>query len=113
MAYEFITGDREGPVTIFTLNRPEVMNALHSPMHFELDEAFNAFAADPEQWVGIVTGAGAPIPEGKEIPDNSLVMGAPGKVIREVGDQQALVLKASALHYVENWKRFRRDLVQR
>ena len=58
MAYEFITVDREGPVTIFTLNRPEVMNALHSPMHFELDEAFNAFAADPEQWVGIVTGAG-------------------------------------------------------
>ncbi len=58
MAYEFITVDREGPVTIFTLNRPEVMNALHSPMHFELDEAFNAFAADPEQWVGIITGAG-------------------------------------------------------
>jgi enoyl-CoA hydratase/carnithine racemase len=31
MAYEFIKVDREGPVTIFTLNRPEVMNALHSP----------------------------------------------------------------------------------
>ena len=58
MAYEFIKVDREGPITIFTLNRPEVMNALHSPMHFELDEAFNAFAADPDQWVGIVTGAG-------------------------------------------------------
>ena len=58
MAYEFIKVEREGPVTIVTLNRPEVMNALHSPAHFELDEAFNAFAADPEQWVGIVTGAG-------------------------------------------------------
>lgn len=58
MAYEFIRVDREGPVTIFTLNRPEVMNALHSPAHFELHEAFDAFAADPEQWVGIVTGAG-------------------------------------------------------
>jgi enoyl-CoA hydratase/carnithine racemase len=58
MAYEFIKVDREGPVTLFTLNRPEVMNALHSPMHFELHEAFDAFAADPEQWVGIVTGAG-------------------------------------------------------
>lgn len=55
-------------------------------------------------------GAGALIPEGKEIPDNSLVMGAPGKVVREVGEQQAMVLKGSALHYVENWKRFRRDL---
>lgn len=58
MAYEFIRVDREGPITIFTLNRPEVMNALHSPAHFELDDAFNAFAADPDQWVGIVTGAG-------------------------------------------------------
>jgi enoyl-CoA hydratase/carnithine racemase len=58
MAYEFITVDRDGPVTTFTLNRPEVMNALHSPAHFEMDAALNDFAADPEQWVGIVTGAG-------------------------------------------------------
>ena len=58
MAYEFITVVRDGPVTLITLNRPQVMNALHSPMHFEMDEALNAFAADPEQWVGIITGAG-------------------------------------------------------
>src|ERR1700742_2459132 len=58
MAYEFITVAREGPVTTVTLNRPEVMNALHSPAHFELHEAFDAFAADPDQWVAIVTGAG-------------------------------------------------------
>jgi crotonobetainyl-CoA hydratase len=58
MAYEFIKVEREGPVTTVTLNRPEVMNALHSPAHFELHEAFDAFAADPEQWVAIVTGAG-------------------------------------------------------
>ena len=58
MAHEFVRVDREGPVTIVTLNRPEVMNALHSPAHFELDEVFNDFANDPEQWVAIVTGAG-------------------------------------------------------
>ena len=58
MAYQFITVERDGPVTTFTLNRPEVMNALHSPTHFEMDEALNAFAADPEQWVAIITGAG-------------------------------------------------------
>jgi enoyl-CoA hydratase/carnithine racemase len=34
------------------------MNALHSPSHFELEQVFNDFAADPEQWVAIVTGAG-------------------------------------------------------
>ncbi len=58
MAYQFITVERDGPITVITLNRPEVMNALHSPMHFEMDEALNAFAADPDQWVGVITGAG-------------------------------------------------------
>jgi len=58
MAYQFITVERDGPIAVITMNRPEVLNALHSPMHFEMDEAFGAFAADPEQWVGIVTGAG-------------------------------------------------------
>ncbi|HMP63516.1 MAG TPA: gamma carbonic anhydrase family protein [Phenylobacterium sp.] len=55
-------------------------------------------------------GANCLITEGKEIPDNSLVMGAPGKVVREVSEGQARVLKASAHHYVENWKRYRREL---
>ena len=58
MHYQFIRVEREGPVTVVTLNRPEVMNAVHSPMHFEMDAALNAFAADPDQWVGIITGAG-------------------------------------------------------
>jgi crotonobetainyl-CoA hydratase len=58
MAHNYVTVDRDGPITIVTLNRPEVMNALHTDAHFELDEVFNAFAADESQWVGIVTGAG-------------------------------------------------------
>ena len=58
MAYEFISVERDGPVTVVTLNRPDVMNALHSPAHHELHDAFDAFAADPDQWVAIVTGAG-------------------------------------------------------
>ncbi len=57
-AYEFCTVDRDGPLTIVTMNRPEVMNALHPPANFELDAVFNDFAADPEQWVAIITGAG-------------------------------------------------------
>ena len=58
MAYQFINVEREGPVTVITLNRPDVMNALHSPAHFEMAEALDAFAGDPGQWVGIITGAG-------------------------------------------------------
>ncbi|MDP3173054.1 MAG: enoyl-CoA hydratase-related protein [Phenylobacterium sp.] len=40
------------------MNRPDVMNPLHSPAHVERHEAFDPFAPDPDQWVGIVTGAG-------------------------------------------------------
>ena len=58
MAYEHILVEREGPITIVTLNRPQVFNALHKPAHLELEAAFDAFSADPEQWVAIVTGAG-------------------------------------------------------
>src|SRR5580658_10441176 len=58
MAYQYATVERDGPITTITLNRPEVMNALHSDAHFELGEVFDAFAADEDQWVGIVTGAG-------------------------------------------------------
>lgn len=58
MAYEFAKVERKGPLTIVTLNRPEVMNAVHSPMHFELHRLFNEFSQDPEQWIAIVTGAG-------------------------------------------------------
>ena len=55
-------------------------------------------------------GAKALITEGKEIPDNSVVMGAPGKIVRTLDDQGAQMLTASALHYVENWKRYEREL---
>lgn len=58
MAFEFIQLERDGGVTTLTLNRPEVMNALHSPMHFEMAQAIDDFAADSSQWVMIVTGAG-------------------------------------------------------
>lgn len=55
-------------------------------------------------------GAGALITEGKVIPDGSLVMGVPGKVIRELDQPAIQSLKASALHYQENAARFARDL---
>jgi carbonic anhydrase/acetyltransferase-like protein (isoleucine patch superfamily) len=55
-------------------------------------------------------GAGALITENKEIPDGSLVMGAPGKVVRELDAQAITMLKASAAHYSENAARFARDL---
>ncbi|MEQ1753817.1 MAG: gamma carbonic anhydrase family protein [Micropepsaceae bacterium] len=57
-------------------------------------------------------GANSLITEGKEIPDNSVVMGAPGRVVRQAGDQEEAMNRMSAIHYVENWKRFSAELVQ-
>ena len=56
-------------------------------------------------------GAGALITEGKEIPDGSLVMGAPGKVVRQLDEQAVAGLKASALHYQDNMRCYRAGLV--
>ena len=55
---EFCTAEADGHLLVVTINRPEVMNSLHPPANRELAEIFDSFAADPEQWVAIVTGAG-------------------------------------------------------
>lgn len=55
-------------------------------------------------------GAGALITENKVIPDGSLVMGAPGKVVRMLDGPAIQAITASALHYAQNAARFRRDL---
>jgi len=54
-----------------------------------------------------LVGAGALITEGKEIPDGSVVLGAPGKVVRQTtADDQALIRRATE-NYHRNWKRFK------
>lgn len=55
---QFLEVSRAGPISRIVLNRPEAMNALSPAMHAELAEAFDAFAADPEQLICVVTGAG-------------------------------------------------------
>jgi len=53
-----------------------------------------------------LVGAGALVTEGKSIPDGSLVIGAPGRVARPLTEAEVAGLKASAAHYVANWKRY-------
>jgi crotonobetainyl-CoA hydratase len=55
---EFCTAEREGRLLTVTIDRPEVMNALHPPANFELEKVFNDFCSDPDLWVAIITGAG-------------------------------------------------------
>jgi enoyl-CoA hydratase/carnithine racemase len=55
---DFCTSDRDGPILTVTINRPDVMNALHPPANLELEEIFNEFVSNPGLWVAIITGAG-------------------------------------------------------
>jgi carbonic anhydrase/acetyltransferase-like protein (isoleucine patch superfamily) len=55
---------------------------------------------------GCIVGANALVTENKEFPDNSLVVGAPAKAVRTLDGAAAQKLRASALHYVANWRRF-------
>jgi enoyl-CoA hydratase/carnithine racemase len=50
MDLKFSKVTRKGPITIITLSRPEVYNALHIDAHFELNKVFDDFSTDPEQW---------------------------------------------------------------
>jgi crotonobetainyl-CoA hydratase len=54
----FLSTRREGPLLIVTIERPEVMNALHAPAHRAMAETFDAFARDDGLRIAILTGAG-------------------------------------------------------
>lgn len=57
-------------------------------------------------------GAGAIVTEGKTIPPRSLVLGAPGKIVREVTDKDLAMMQRAADTYCRRWKQFRAGLVR-
>jgi carbonic anhydrase/acetyltransferase-like protein (isoleucine patch superfamily) len=59
---------------------------------------------------GCIVGAGALVTEGKEFPDGSMILGSPAKAVRELSAEQQQGLHLSALHYIENTRRFKNGL---
>jgi len=57
-----------------------------------------------------LVGAGAVVTEGKEFADNSLIVGAPARAVREVNDKILQLIAESADFYVNNWQRYRKGL---
>lgn len=55
---EFCRVDKDGRILTVTMNRPQLLNALHPPANVELGRVFDEFDADPDLWVAIITGAG-------------------------------------------------------
>jgi carbonic anhydrase/acetyltransferase-like protein (isoleucine patch superfamily) len=59
-----------------------------------------------------LVGAGAVVTEGKVFPDNSLILGAPAKVVRELDAEQQARLRMGALHYRQKAQQYRQQLVR-
>ncbi len=59
---------------------------------------------------GTLVGANTLITEGKEFPPRSMILGSPGKVVRQLSEEESARLKASAGRYVANWKRYVQSL---
>jgi carbonic anhydrase/acetyltransferase-like protein (isoleucine patch superfamily) len=57
-----------------------------------------------------LVGANSLLTEGKVYPDNSLIVGSPARVIRNIDDAMAARLRDNAAHYVRNWRRYARGL---
>jgi len=58
MSYDYLTYQVEDRIAYVTINRPEVLNALHPEVSAELARAFDSFRADPDAWVAVLTGSG-------------------------------------------------------
>src|SRR5215470_17105790 len=70
--------ETEGRLLIVTINRPEVYNALHPMANKELSDVFDEFAANPELWVAIITGAGEAALRSRLPPTSSSPPSRPG-----------------------------------
>ena len=55
-----------------------------------------------------IIGANALVTENKVIPERSLVLGSPGKIVRQVTDEEIKSIKENADHYVENFKKYKK-----
>ena len=58
-----------------------------------------------------VIGAKSLITENKEIPDNSLVVGSPGRVVRKLTEEEIKAVKENAIRYQENWKKYSKSII--
>ena len=56
--YKYFLYEKKGHIAYVTINRPEVMNAVHPPLSAEAGEIWADFDNDPEMWIAIFTGAG-------------------------------------------------------
>jgi len=94
-SYRYCRYEVDGPLLTLTIERPEVLNALHPEAHRELAEAFDCYAADDSLRVAIVTGAG----------ERSFCVGTDLKALAVTGDHSKPVTGfAGITHRFDLWK---------
>jgi carbonic anhydrase/acetyltransferase-like protein (isoleucine patch superfamily) len=59
-------------------------------------------------WKNCIIGANALVTENKVIPERSLVLGSPGKIVRQVTNEEVENIKENARDYVENFKKYKK-----
>ena len=67
MSYEFAKYEKRGRIAYVTINRPEVLNALHAAASAELSAIWDDFAEDADAWVAILTGEGRAFSAGNDL----------------------------------------------
>lgn len=93
--YKFCRYDVDGPLLTLTIDRPEVLNALHREGHFEMADALDRYAADPDLRVAIIRGAG----------DRAFCVGTDLKALAATGDHTKPVTGfAGITHQFDLWK---------
>ena len=76
--FRYLRLEREDAILTITIDRPEVLNSLHRDAHFELDRAFDLYAADPALRVAIITGTG----------ERAFCVGTDSKSLATTGDYE-------------------------
>ena len=75
-------------------------------MFFKCGHSFSLFCVSEAS----IDMANALITENKVIPDNSLVVGSPGKIARQVSTEEVKLITENAIHYQDNWKKYSKSV---
>src|SRR6266567_1852043 len=100
-----IRGDND-VITIGARSNVQDAAVLHTDAGIKLTLGSEVSIGHQAMLHGCMIGANALVTEGKVIPDRSLVLGSPGKVVRALSDEEVTGLRAIAAHYVANARRY-------
>ena len=100
--FEIFLEGNNNKVEKYTFNIEKLIDPT-SRYHFKSIGLFCVFQASIDM-------ANALITENKVIPDNSLVVGSPGKIVRQVSTEEVKLITENAIHYQDNWKKYSKSV---